>query len=199
MTNICVICNEQFAPHKQHPNQRVCYKNECRKEARRRARHDYYILDKIKNPEKYRRVPRSMLDDRTLEIVRQKDRETYQKNIEKNRERARKYHYAHKEDNNRRSLAYRYAHLEELRERDRKRKIKYTGKNRVRSIAHAKLWKALATGRLIKQPCEVCGSHDVEAHHTNYNNPLDIKWLCPVHHKEWHKNNQPIYPKETYE
>lgn len=42
---------------------------------------------------------------------------------------------------------------------------------------------AVKTGRLIKQPCEVCGSEEVEIHHTDYFDPINVRWLCFVHHR----------------
>jgi hypothetical protein len=32
-----------------------------------------------------------------------------------------------------------------------------------------------------KEPCDVCGK-DAEAHHHNYDKPLDVVWLCKEHH-----------------
>lgn len=34
------------------------------------------------------------------------------------------------------------------------------------------------------QPCEVCGTTPAQRHHDDYSKPLEIRWLCPVHHKE---------------
>ena len=59
---------------------------------------------------------------------------------------------------------------------------------------------AVEKGILIASPCEVCGDHGnlkngtsrVHAHHDDYNKPLDVRWLCIKHHREWHKNNKPI-------
>ena len=53
---------------------------------------------------------------------------------------------------------------------------------------------AKRTGKLRQQPCEVCGCKEVEAHHPDYNKPLDVMWLCRKHHLEWHKNNKAAQP-----
>ena len=41
-------------------------------------------------------------------------------------------------------------------------------------------------GNLTRRPCSVCGREDSHAHHDDYRHPLDVLWLCPVHHKERH-------------
>lgn len=66
--------------------------------------------------------------------------------------------------------------------------------------AHSITEKAIARGTLIPEPCEVCGTtgvmadgrNKIQAHHDDYNKPLDVRWLCQEHHHEWHKSNQPI-------
>ena len=41
---------------------------------------------------------------------------------------------------------------------------------------------------LATQPCEVCKSSElVHAHHENYDEPLKVRWLCPKHHTERHR------------
>lgn len=38
-------------------------------------------------------------------------------------------------------------------------------------------------GKLIPQPCEVCGTTvDIEKHHPDYRFPLAVMWLCHAHH-----------------
>lgn len=44
---------------------------------------------------------------------------------------------------------------------------------------------AMRDGRLIRQPCLICGDR-AEAHHPDYDAPLDVVWLCTLHHKQAH-------------
>lgn len=46
---------------------------------------------------------------------------------------------------------------------------------------------ALRDGYLTKQPCRDCGRLDVHGHHTDYSQPLNVIWLCPVCHSAEHK------------
>lgn len=56
--------------------------------------------------------------------------------------------------------------------------------------AHTMVNNAIRDGRLHKEPCVVCGSDiRLHAHHDDYLKPLNIRWLCAVHHKQWHKEN----------
>lgn len=45
---------------------------------------------------------------------------------------------------------------------------------------------ALRSGRLKKCSCIMCGDSNVQAHHEDYNKPLDVIWLCPKHHRARH-------------
>lgn len=56
-------------------------------------------------------------------------------------------------------------------------------KHRVRALTRG----YIKYGRLIKGPCEVCGTtENVEAHHDDYTKPMDVRWLCRFHHCEHH-------------
>lgn len=39
---------------------------------------------------------------------------------------------------------------------------------------------------LPKMPCEVCRRSQVEAHHSDYSDPLKVRWLCNLHHRMLH-------------
>lgn len=53
---------------------------------------------------------------------------------------------------------------------------------------------AVRNGFLKKpQYCEKCLlDKKLHGHHCDYNKPLDVMWLCPRCHKDWHKDNTPI-------
>lgn len=52
--------------------------------------------------------------------------------------------------------------------------------------ARKKLMHAVERGKIIKQPCTICGNQKSEAHHPDYSKPLDVVWLCRKHHVEEH-------------
>lgn len=60
-------------------------------------------------------------------------------------------------------------------------------------VAHGKVAYAVKMKRLIKQPCSVCGMWPVHAHHDDYSKPLEVMWLCALHH---HRNQSPYEFKE---
>jgi hypothetical protein len=58
-----------------------------------------------------------------------------------------------------------------------------------RTNARNAVQRAIKNGLLIKQPCLICGE-DSESHHPDYSRPLDVIWLCRMHHRETHKLTQ---------
>lgn len=66
-----------------------------------------------------------------------------------------------------------------LPEKEREKRIK------ARTIFH----HYMRDNNLERQPCEICGEI-AEAHHDDYDKPLEVRWLCTKHHKEWHKQHK---------
>lgn len=57
--------------------------------------------------------------------------------------------------------------------------------------AHTAVGNAVRDRRLFKKPCEACGNARAHAHHDDYDKPLDVRWLCPPCHFDWHQKNGP--------
>ena len=71
-------------------------------------------------------------------------------------------------------------------ERNHELQMKWRNQNKEKRRAHRMVEYHLKKGNLVKQPCEVCGDLVVHAHHDNYNEPLNVRWLCSRHHHDRH-------------
>lgn len=63
----------------------------------------------------------------------------------------------------------------------------YRKKDIDKSSARYALSNSVLSGKVKKEPCKVCGDVNSQAHHPDYNKPLDVIWLCHKHHVELHK------------
>lgn len=57
-------------------------------------------------------------------------------------------------------------------------------KNKDKWYARNKLKYAVRTGKILRLPCEMCGNPKSQGHHDDYSKPLEVKWLCSLHHKQ---------------
>jgi len=73
------------------------------------------------------------------------------------------------------------------RKRLTKNNYEWRKRNLMKARAHLKVARAVRKGVLNKQCCEICSNEKVEAHHPNYNEPLNVIWLCRQHHAELHR------------
>ena len=65
---------------------------------------------------------------------------------------------------------------------------RWAAKNRHKRNAHLKVLRAIKSGKIIRGPCERCGTkNEIEGHHEDYSKPLQVMWLCILHHKERHR------------
>lgn len=66
-------------------------------------------------------------------------------------------------------------------------------RKKLESRARNLVGHALRSGALVKEACTDCGTSDsIEAHHEDYNKPLDVVWLCFNCHRIRH--NQTVLP-----
>lgn len=113
-------------------------------------------------------------------------------NYARNRESYREY------DRRRASLPHRvearasYAQTEHGRERSNAAKRAYIDRNPEKRAAHLALEYAIRSGKVWKSPCCMapnCFSQEgLHAHHTDYDKPLSVVWLCNSCHTELHRN-----------
>ena len=75
------------------------------------------------------------------------------------------------------------------KEKYKQKLIKYRAHNKTKTRAMKNLQYALQSGKLTRQPCEVCGEEKADAHHDDYAKPLEVRWLCRRHHIQWHRHN----------
>lgn len=61
-------------------------------------------------------------------------------------------------------------------------------RRRLNARAYARVYQE--RGHLTPQPCEVCGSTQVERHHEDYSQPLKVRWLCREDHLALHKRER---------
>jgi hypothetical protein len=66
-------------------------------------------------------------------------------------------------------------------------RIKNREKSILREHARGIVSRAIKNGILIKENCKVCNSKKSQAHHIDYYRPLDVTWLCQIHHIQEHK------------
>lgn len=62
-------------------------------------------------------------------------------------------------------------------------------RNKFKFSVEKKLRLAVKRGLIKKAPCEVCKNPLSQAHHDDYLKPFDVRWLCNLHHSQWHLKN----------
>jgi hypothetical protein len=92
-------------------------------------------------------------------------------------------------EENRDTIRAKQARWEQLPESKAKAKARlnqWAIDNPERKRAMTIVGNAVRDGKLIPQLCWVCGKK-AEAHHPDYSRPLDVAWLCHLHHLQAHR------------
>lgn len=139
-------------------------------ETHKEQRRKYYREWRKKNRMRVNESAKRWRDDHR-EILRKRSKEYHAS--ERGRQRYREYYESHREDFFARAKKSRKNHKDELR---------------ANSIVNHNIER----GKLKRQPCEVCGAEKADAHHDDYNKPLDVRWLCRRCHADWHSKHEPI-------
>jgi hypothetical protein len=100
------------------------------------------------------------------------------------------YYQEHREERILYQEKYNQDHRDEIRlkRRGRQQKVHSINPYRdpIKERARRKLRWAVDSGKLVRLPCLVCGNPKSEGHHEDYNKPLEVVWLCRIHHEEVH-------------
>lgn len=59
--------------------------------------------------------------------------------------------------------------------------------------ARSYLRLSIKRGVIKKERCCICGNEHVEAHHEDYDKPLEVIWYCRKHHIQYH-NERTLLP-----
>ncbi len=80
-----------------------------------------------------------------------------------------------------------YAGTDQGKERQRAGAEAWRKRNPEKRAAHVALGNAVRDGRVVKKPCEQCGTEKgVHGHHKDYSKPLEVRWLCYQCHFDHH-------------
>lgn len=75
-------------------------------------------------------------------------------------------------------------------------KLRAMQKNPQRFRAMQIIHTAIRNGTLVRAVCEICANPKSEAHHENYDKPLEVQWLCRRHHNEAHNRGDYALDKQ---
>lgn len=166
------------------------------REERLARRREYYKLNKDKWA-KYAKEHRKQINEywrkkraEDPDKYREKRNRWRAENVDKCREYQNKYYASDKGKENYKK--YYSEHKSEFIERAKKSNARHPNERYAQGVLN----HALKMGKIKRMPCEICGSMKSQAHHSDYNKPLDVMWLCRKHHAEWHMNNKPVRASE---
>lgn len=77
------------------------------------------------------------------------------------------------------------------------RQANWRRQNAEKYLAHLTVQRALKSGVLSKQDCEVCGNLQTDAHHDDYGDPLRVRWLCRQHHTRLHNGGEDLFARRS--
>jgi hypothetical protein len=181
---------EKFGFDRNTKDKRCCYCKECiRKKSAAQKKNNPECAKKYAT--EYRRKNRDLL--------RKKARFTYWRDIEKRKEQSTRSYNKHKDEIAIRRKIKRMSQKAREKENLRQKKWrkenpelfrsyvrKWQINNRNKTNAHAKIHRAIESGKLIRNECcEKCNKKcKPEAHHEDYSKPFDVIWLCRKCHAE---------------
>lgn len=117
----------------------------------------------------------------------------YEKNKEKELERSRKWKLENPEKNLSTQKKWRKKNKEKYRLIVKRHAESYKKRNNHKIKARRKVAYAMSVGKIKKENCKICKAENSEAHHNDYDKPLNVIWLCQKCHKKEHRKKDERY------
>jgi len=111
------------------------------------------------------------------------DKRRYQERKSYFKRQAQKNYLTNKQAYKDRAVKWAKENLDQVKESRRRYKTRHPKRYKARYMVA----NALRLGKIRSKPCEVCKEILSEAHHFDYNKPLEVMWLCKAHHSAWHR------------
>ena len=133
------------------------------------------------------------------EYMKEYNKEYYKEHKDYYKEYHKEYSKEHKDEIKELARKYRTEHKDEIKEHNKKYKRIYQTEHKDEIKEHNKKYlgahnilnNAILKGEIIRGPCSVCGSTKrIHGHHEDYNKPLEVIWVCAIHHKEIHNKQE---------
>ena len=143
----------------------------------------------VKPIEEFYRHPQ--MHDGHVNKCKECNKRDVRQNRSKNAEYYRDYDRARANNPDRVSARKNYAQTEPGKESQRRSHNRWKSRNPIKRAANVILGNALRDGRIVRpNACQNCESVSrLHGHHDDYAKPLEVRWLCPQCHNDWHKEN----------
>ncbi len=196
---ICQHCKKCFLSKKEGRPPKYC-STECYKNATNEKlinyNHEYYLKRQEELQGKHRQWYQDKMDEtkehREQWLKEHPEYESYilvpmlKKEIRKTNDIIKRHKYNIK--NKKKQKAYRQDYNKKNKKRHAESQNKYRQHNKDKVACRIICTKAVKSGRLHRQPCEICGTvKNINSHHNDYSKPLEVRWLCRKHHMELHR------------
>ena len=99
--------------------------------------------------------------------------------------RERERYYATPEEE--RQARSRRSHADKEQRRAERRRYEARPEVKARKAFYQRTRRAIRRGVLVPKPCERCGGQDVQAHHDDYTDHLNVRWFCLACHAHHHR------------
>jgi len=187
-TKICRACKLEksvldFYPDK---SRKDGFNSRCKECVKLEKRTEYW-----KDPEASRIRNKQYREDH-LDIYKEYEKRRYARDGEKRRAKNKEWRDVNLESVQASNKEWKEAHPNYGKEYYANNKEKYAEWEKRRRqkrhyLANAAVYRSIQRGEIVRKPCESCGtSKRVEAHHEDYNKPLEVIWLCLSCHKKLH-------------